>query len=51
MMPQLREAGRVAKTEPVEIWQGMRKVALLNPPDLTHSSATALSNRRTLGLK
>jgi hypothetical protein len=30
----IREAGRIAKTEPVEIWQGMRKVALLKPPVL-----------------
>jgi hypothetical protein len=31
----IREAGRIARTEPVEIWQGMRKVALLKPPVLT----------------
>jgi hypothetical protein len=31
----VREAGRIAKTEPVEIWQGMRKVALLKPPIIT----------------
>jgi hypothetical protein len=30
----IREAGRIAQTEPVEIWQGMRKVALLKPPIL-----------------
>ncbi len=30
----IREAGRIAKTEPVEIWQGMRKIALLKPPVL-----------------
>lgn len=27
----IKEAGRIAKTESVEIWQGMRKVALLKP--------------------
>jgi hypothetical protein len=30
----IREAGRIAKIEPVEIWQGMRKIALLKPPVL-----------------
>jgi hypothetical protein len=30
----IREARRIAKAEPVEIWQGMRKIALLNAPIL-----------------
>jgi hypothetical protein len=30
----MREAGRIAKAEAVEIWQGMRKIALRKPPAL-----------------
>lgn len=30
----IKQAGRIAKQSPVEIWQGQRKVALLRPPIL-----------------